>query len=563
MPINECSTKTTESKEVLSRTTSKPKTKRRKKSFSAINQIQQNHPKNSTPPKTTQLTRKQLLRLTEKQRANLKQKRLEEFKASRTYLDQARTNVRSNLKFLKGTAESNLKKNIQTIKRLFNGEEVWKDEATVNESPKHHHLIEKNQKSLEWGNLPTAIQSNFKNNISTIQNWLHRITDGAIPSPNLTTSTSSGGSVATRIQQFHEMKTHQPLVMDNKWIAWNIVLALTPAFMIHLYCLSVQDEMREYHARMEEMERERILGHGVSGGNRESGMGLSSALVTEGGGVWDKVKMAVNDLLLGGADEKVQTMANRDNTDSESSEASSSADLPATTMQKQDQLTTSIDTTNDKDATIEVLLQRIQALEQQVGIVKQPNTHDLNRETAPTDQSPIQKRRDEHMKSLWRKQDEEKQSQQKKEDESSTFEMLSDSVKSLTQLDGNFLTDWINEKCVELAQQLPFTVRVVEEKPNDEVASAMSDGTAESPDESHKILKEESTKTDRVQVRSSSEPTQVNDEGDDAAVIISVDDAAQSKSSRWYRWWSKIAWNRQTSKPTVEEQINSDDREQS
>ena len=109
--------------------------RRKKQSFSPLLQITSNHPKNTNPPHpslfnntststtTTNdiklLTRKQLLRLTPKQRSNLHRHRLQQHKDSMSYLQQARTNVRSNLNYLGDTAGSNFKKNIKTIHRYY------------------------------------------------------------------------------------------------------------------------------------------------------------------------------------------------------------------------------------------------------------------------------------------------------------------------------------------------------------------------------------------------------------------------------------------------------------
>ena len=377
------------------------KSKRKNHSFSAIKQITINHPKNSNPPTYATLTRKQLLRLSQKQRANLKQYLRDEQKASQSYLDKARTNVRSNLKFLKGTAETNLKKNIRTMKRLFNGEEVWKENNTMKPS-KHTTNSTVDFDSLQWSKLPTAIRTNIKNNVTTMQDWLHRVTDGVIPSPNMDTSSSS---VVTRLQKFHEMKQHQPLVMDNYWIAWNILLALLPGFMVHIYCLSKQDEMKEFYSELEKKERERISG-GVISESSSDGMGLSSVLVDEGGSVWDKVKMAINDLFLGGLDEKIHVVdgtdagdLNLDTTEiSSPSETVVSSQSTTASHQRTTTHTSSgkVDFTSDKDMTIETLFKRIQVLEEQAGIKQHLSAQN---ETEQTNQSPLSKRRDNWMKS--------------------------------------------------------------------------------------------------------------------------------------------------------------------
>ncbi len=44
--------------------------------------------------------------------------------------------------------------------------------------------------------------------------------------------------------------------MDNKWIAWNVGLALLPGLMVHLYCLSKHNEMKEIVPMMEENGRD-------------------------------------------------------------------------------------------------------------------------------------------------------------------------------------------------------------------------------------------------------------------------------------------------------------------
>jgi hypothetical protein len=68
----------------------------------------------------------------------------------------------------------------------------------------------------------------------------------ATTATNVSSSTENvAGSVANRIRAFHEMKQNQPLVMDNWWIGKNILIALLPGVLIHIYCLSLQDEMKE------------------------------------------------------------------------------------------------------------------------------------------------------------------------------------------------------------------------------------------------------------------------------------------------------------------------------
>ena len=522
-------------------TNAKRKSRRRKKPFSPVHKITINHPKNSTPHTHAPLTRKQLLRLSQKQRANLKHHLIEEGKRSITYLDQARTNVRANLKFIKGSAESNLEKNIQTIKRLFNGEYVWKDEA-ASEASKSADAPGKKQESLQWENLPSAIQSNVKNNISTLQNWLHKVTDGAIPSPNIDNSASS--SIANRLQKFHEMKQNQPLVMDNKWIAWNVLLALMPGFMVHLVCLSMQDEMKEFYSELEKKEQERVLGSGVVAGDGTAGMGLSSALVSEGGSTWEKMKMAVNDLFFGGVDEKVRAVSSQD-IENESQD-STDRSMPNDQILSKE-MTASINPNPehiqstgslDKEATIETLLQRIRALEKQVGIEQLSKENTAHNQIEHTKESPIRSRRDDYLRSQWQKQTNKKDivpHKEEEEEESFILQSIIENVKNwIQQLDTNSMIELANNKCAELANELPFSVRVVETQSKTEVltennaAAVVSEGhpVTESRDESAQLnVKHVDTNGDEVQ-------SNKDDTSD-------IDDESKTRS-RWHNWWHVI-----------------------
>mmetsp|Transcript_17494 Transcript_17494/g.36897 ORF Transcript_17494/g.36897 Transcript_17494/m.36897 type:complete len:888 (-) Transcript_17494:62-2725(-) len=484
-----------------------------------------NHPKNtailpslSSNSNTARIiTRKDILRLTPKQRSNLRQYQLQEYKSNRSYLDQARTNVRSNLRYLKDTADDNLRKNITTLKRLFRGdEEVWKD-AIEEQSTKRIATTASKKKSsaqgeeeslmegIDWERAPSEIKANLQSNVSKLQNWLHTSTDGMIPSSSYTsqntatsTSTSTtgelgtkeGGSIATRLQNFHHMKQHnegpQRLVMDWKWKAKNIALALLPGTLFHLYFLSVQDEMKEHYARVEQMEREKILGPGytkrnddddqddqddASHGSGSGTMGISSAFITEGGSGWDRLKMTVNDVFLGGAEEKIREQKelsarlsghyskeeDEKGDDRNGGDASSNESHPFTSMTHTSTETSSSGTVgdakvfrsdggnythainneseNDKSredddaATIQMLLQRIQALENQLGttavdinngttkpsankndngLSPEEEQHLLEYKTKRVRQSPMQNRRDDQLAAVWRKEEKNK-----------------------------------------------------------------------------------------------------------------------------------------------------------
>ena len=492
----------TQSSPAISSSTSKQqhndllrKRRRRQKPFSYVSplsQISSNHPKhNSTTLSDNNkiLTRKQLLRLTPKQRATLKAQRIQQYKDSQTYLDQARTNVRSNIKFLSETADTNFKKNIQTIKRLFKGEEVWKDveqQSTTTTASAKQREEESLTKGIDWERAPSEIKSNLQLNLSRAQNWLHDATNGAIPSSSYVNNPSSnnitgeqGGSVATRIHKFHQMKQWDTKwVMDNKWIGKNILIALLPGTLFHLYFLSLQDEMKEYYERVEKAEREKIMGYtndaeggSVDVANRlditttnnndeeEVGrgrMGISSAFITEGGSAWDKLKMVVTDLFLGGAEDKINKQLETQQRKQQEDEAYEKDDtskqprsatdtpkqsvVPATNSPTGNYSSSETSTTpltnnnnnNNNDPTIEMLLERVQALERQLGTTtsNDPTTsnhlseeelqqqnekqryteHQLKRRIERLRQSPIRNRREDTLEAQWREEARKEQS---------------------------------------------------------------------------------------------------------------------------------------------------------
>ena len=66
---------------------------------------------------------------------------------------------------------------------------------------------------IDWERAPDEIKANIRSNLSVLQNWIHKITDGRIPLAATTaTNVSSSsenvpGSVANRIRAFHEMNS--------------------------------------------------------------------------------------------------------------------------------------------------------------------------------------------------------------------------------------------------------------------------------------------------------------------------------------------------------------------
>jgi hypothetical protein len=450
------------------------------------------------------LTRRQKLRLTPKDRAIYLRYHEQSHQppssiSPSSLLESARSNVRFNVQYLKSNANTNLRKNIQTMKRLFNGEEVWKDHHADDLAPSTGGALSSRTASLsssaptrlkpeaestlqlnniDWERLPAEIISNVKRNTTYLSEWIHDVSGGKIPAfsrtpppqredNNTTTSNNStgeimsrndggyGGSIATRIRNFHIMKQDDDtiLVMDKYWIAKNIFIALLPGFLLHLYFLSLQDEMAEYYGKIEQMERERILGietgkENVNSGasdvlplknecirNREqSMMGISSALIPEGGTSWDKLKLAVNDLFLGSVEKRVgndQSLEVEVEEDESKDELLTDGSLQgalvtdptvhsvANSSSPVNQLPQEVQNDdNDDDVTVQMLLQRIRALEAHIANSNieeeelerrrqhqqqlKEEEHRKKRQVERVKQSPIKNRRDNVLEAKWK-----------------------------------------------------------------------------------------------------------------------------------------------------------------
>jgi len=485
------------------------RTKRRqKRNFSPLNQITLVHPKNTSIPLPPQnhlghkLTRKQILHLTPKQQYQLKKLRKEQYLQNQSFasrkLNEVRSNVRSNIQYIGSTIDTNFKKNVKTIQRIFKGEKVWEEEA---EPSQNHRKKGKDPDELDLSNIdleriPSELKSNLKSNISSIQNFLHKATSGMIPSSayvNDPNNLEMGGSLHTRLQKFHEVKTAESanLVMDTKWFVYNILLALLPGTLIALVCLSVEDEMKAFFAEMERIEREKVLGiqadfgeevagekhvgddgknivdGSVDGANNNGRMGISSALIMEGGSVIDKLKMAINDLFLGGRneqhpqeDEPIQLhldpkeVGSPNESPNDDSRGTSKVSSPETTTKQTGTEQGKITNSNDRDeVNIAMLLERIQSLEKKLGQAPRSNyhnstvantnitltekekreekrrKHEMEYEIQRLKQSPIQNRRDGELRTRWLNQMEE---ERKKKQEESDESKDSDSVWSLS-----------------------------------------------------------------------------------------------------------------------------------
>jgi hypothetical protein len=217
--------------------------------------------------------------------------------------------------------------------------------------------------------------------------------------------------------------------------------------------------MAEYYGKIEQMERERILGietgkENVNSDasdvlplknecirNREmSMMGISSALIPEGGTAWDKLKLAVNDLFLGGAEKRVgkdQSLVveveEEESNDEKMTDGSLQGALltiptvhsAATSSSPANQLPQEVQNhalgndDNDDDVTVQMLLQRIRALEAHIANSNieeeelerrrrqhqqqlKEEEHRIKRQVERVKQSPIKNRRDNVLEAKWK-----------------------------------------------------------------------------------------------------------------------------------------------------------------
>jgi len=283
--------------------------------------------------------------------------------------------------------------------------------------------------------------------------------------------------------------------------------------MIGIYLNSMQDEMKEYYAKLEEQERARILGPSAvidgttkgdnnsqqqqeeqSSNKKKEGMGISSALILEGGGVFDKVKMAVNDLFLGGVEERVGKARDVEDKDDGNNDDTAEQQQQQQQQHLEEHSTTSTltptqhgesaiaSTTNQSpseaeatlDPAMKLLLQRIESLEKQLGIDDKGSKHHLSssneqeqeqreqigKHIKTSRQSPMQIRRDASLASKWSKEEQVEKSRTEAEEVPTNNHDESDSnvessitlwkfvhgMKSLVNNDVNSVREMIREK---------------------------------------------------------------------------------------------------------------------
>ncbi|KAL7455097.1 hypothetical protein ACHAWC_006671 [Mediolabrus comicus] len=356
-------------------------------------------------------------------------------------------------------------------------------------------------------------------------------------------STAVGSSVATRVQQFHHAKQSSSLVIDRKWIAWNLALAALPGTLIGLYLHSMQDEMKEYYTRLEEQERARILGPSANierkdasqqeqqqqqndSSEEKKGMGISSALISESGSMFDKVKMAVSDLFLGGVDERVGKDRENEKEDdaaedgsTEQLQSSNSVSTKAQNTSVPTPLTPQSKSEGTIDPAMKILLHRIESLEKQLGIEKgsnlteqqqqQQHEHLVNTKER-TRQSPMQMRRDSSLAAAWRKQEEKMMEEGSKPSDESSDSLWNFviGVKSLLDKDISSVRDRIRQQIGTLEDLITSKAELISEEDTieeiaDEVtvdASKIADLSVEAVNSSSNTAEEEDEEIDADQV---------------------------------------------------------------
>ena len=369
-------------------------------------------------------------------------------------LDRARANARSNMRYLRDEAGdgTNFRANVRTMKRLFFGTKdvdgvVVASSGQLQVRPGGGGEVG----NIDWERAPSEVASNLRRNLSSFRNWVHDVTDGRIPASSSTGGGGTGGgggSVATRMRAFHEMKQKGSgaLVMDNWWIGKNVAVALLPGLLVHLYFWYLQDEMREYYSGAERMERERIMGttmvdadgdspsnkDGEDGGRNE---GIYSALIPGGDGVWDRLRTVVEDLFLGGAERRISELkvargrATEDDDEASDRHATTPAHSPPNRTGAEISPSTgggrpipASSSSVDVDPDVRLLIERVQALERQLGIGVDGGTsssekklrrrvsaeearreeHEMKRKVERMRQSPIRNRREDSLEARWR-----------------------------------------------------------------------------------------------------------------------------------------------------------------
>ena len=228
--------------------------------------------------------------------------------------------------------------------------------------------------------------------------------------------------------------------MDQKWWSVNIILALTPAALVALYCESQRGPMEEYFRSVREKERRRIMGEfGVNEEDEETAMMMAKM---------DKLDIGENEAKKSFFDRFVDaasslyayaTSLRRDDGDENDSDGTTEPDTEGSTSddtsptinhvaaEASDTAASDVSVAAASDATvgpttdpsIAALIQRIEALEEQLGAKtateeknKRMRQHQLHYRLQRANQSGVQNRAEDRMIDEWRNEEKEKKRRQ-------------------------------------------------------------------------------------------------------------------------------------------------------
>jgi len=288
--------------------------------------------------------------------------------------------------------------------------------------------------------------------------------------------------------------------------------------------------------------------------------------------------MAVNDLFLGGVDEKVKLAKGAPAPLNLNVEKSISPDALASDKASPDNSTADASTsekstisdsdakekisTNATDVTIETLLQRIQDLEKRVGTNANKETnqstedqrhlpHNVQYQIDRIKQSPVQNRRDDFLAAKWRNQEEETKQAEENSSGNYGLQTIVETAKRWLHMGNNSTVEWMNEKISELASK----VRIIIGNYGNEKLNSQDIPDRETPKASdnpvvasnalgdEKIALEEPP-TDETVYAVPADSTKIPNE--------SSAPANEKTEGRLNRWWSNLSWRRKKNTDDVD-----------
>jgi len=227
--------------------------------------------------------------------------------------------------------------------------------------------------------------------------------------------------------------------MDEKWWTVNIILALIPAALVALYCESQRGPMEEYFRSVREKERLRIMGEfGVNEEDEETAVMMARIDKLDIGE--EEVKKSFSDRVVDAASSlyTYATSLHNEDGDENDSDESTEPDIEGSSSDDASQspnhvAAESSDTaasgitaaaasgaTATTDPSIATLIQRIEALEEQLGAKtateeknKRMRQHQLQYRLQRANQSGVQNRAEDRMIDEWRNDEKEKKRRQR------------------------------------------------------------------------------------------------------------------------------------------------------